>query len=51
MLSDSQLCLILIKFELSSQILPKIASIKFNKNRPTGWRVVPCRRLEGQADV
>jgi len=51
MYSDNQLCMILIKFEFSSQISPKLASIKFNKNWATGRRVVPCRRPDGQGNL
>ena len=43
-------CQTLIKLELSRQSLEKYSHIKFNKNRSSGRRVVPCRLVNGQRE-
>jgi len=39
-------CQILIQLEFSRQIFEKSSNIRFNKNPPSGSRVVPCGRTD-----
>jgi hypothetical protein len=50
--SDRYSCRILMKLEFSGQILQKYSNIKFDENKSSGSRVVPCRRTDGwQTDM
>ena len=42
---------ILMKLEFSRQIFKKYSNIKFNENPTSKSRGVPCRRMDGQADM
>jgi hypothetical protein len=43
-------CRILTELEFYQQIFEKCWNIKFNKNPPSGSRVVPCGRTDGWKD-
>jgi hypothetical protein len=50
MSSTRYLCMILIKFVFSRQIVEEYSSNKFRENPSSGSRVVSCGRTSGQTD-
>jgi len=40
-----------MKLDFSQKILEKYSDIKFHENPPSGSRVVPCGRTDGQSDM
>jgi hypothetical protein len=51
MYSTHYSCQILMKAEFSRQIFEKYSSIKFHENPPSGSRIVPRGRTDGQTDM